>query len=594
MNTGEAFVGVVGTEDHVEFTAIGDNVNITARLASAAGAGEVLVARAAAEAAALADIARPEQRTLDLRGRSEATDVFVLRLVERPRPRNVGPHVVHAAPRTTRSGRVTACSRARRSGTNDGDGGGAPREQDWTYRAARKRMLRAGSTAAPAATARLDDAGNRIVGAAAAGPATRSAGPSTSTASCVGRSWVGGQAQIDRSARWQDAARNGLTLGSSVVSRWWSLGRGSCADQVAERGAGRFELVDPEGDRHLLAIHASRSDELDVHAGIAEPLGRIGDRSRLVVERGFHNRYLAESNARLVQGAPYAGLIGRVEGGATAITDSEGDHVRQVDPAVGDRARVARELAGLVGCFNDEPLHRHLLWRHRASSCPGCGGATWVLSGRVGDGAFACPRSRPSSVNHCLAGVDPVIHRPRLANETLRRPQTCYGGSARSLSEQSTARESPTMRAPAIQRPTVGILIAALVLTLGLQHATAPAVDARTDDTAEVTIFIHGYSGGDCEGDWGFLIDHMRAKGWTGSSTCRSSCRATRTATRDRHGDGVHELHRQPHVWFGHSGTTHSNNTSIRHLAWHLANYIATNFTAKGMVSTWSLTPWAV
>ena len=51
-----------------------------------------------------------------------------------------------------------------------------------------------------------------------------------------------------------------------------------------------------------------------------------------------------------------------------------------------------------------------------------------------------------------------------------------------------------------------------------------------------------------------------------------------------RGGNGMHELHRQPHLWFGHSGTTHSNNTSIRHLAWHLANYIATNFTAKGLV----------
>ena len=90
------------------------------------------------------------------------------------------------------------------------------------------------------------------------------------------------------------------------------------------------------------------------------------------------------------------------------------------------------------------------------------------------------------------------------------------------------------MRAPAIQRPTVGILIAALILTLATQHATATAVGARTDDTTKLTIFIHGYSGGDCEGDWGFLIDHMRANGWTGSSTCRSSCRATRTATRDR------------------------------------------------------------
>ena len=80
VNTGEAFVGVVGTEDHVEFTALGDNVNITARLASAAGAGEVLVTRSAAGAAELTNAAALELRTLDLRGRSESTDAFVLRL----------------------------------------------------------------------------------------------------------------------------------------------------------------------------------------------------------------------------------------------------------------------------------------------------------------------------------------------------------------------------------------------------------------------------------------------------------------------------------------------------------------------------------
>ena len=79
VNTGQAFVGVVGTEDHVEFTALGDNVNITARLASAAGVGEILVTRAAASAAELTDAAL-ERRTLDLRGRSESTDVVVLRL----------------------------------------------------------------------------------------------------------------------------------------------------------------------------------------------------------------------------------------------------------------------------------------------------------------------------------------------------------------------------------------------------------------------------------------------------------------------------------------------------------------------------------
>jgi adenylate cyclase len=77
VNTGVAYVGAVGTADHVEFTALGDVVNVTARLASAAGAGELLVGTRAAEAAALSTDGL-ERRQLDLRGKSAATDVFVL------------------------------------------------------------------------------------------------------------------------------------------------------------------------------------------------------------------------------------------------------------------------------------------------------------------------------------------------------------------------------------------------------------------------------------------------------------------------------------------------------------------------------------
>jgi adenylate cyclase len=79
VNTGIAYVGAVGTADHVEFTALGDPVNITARLASAAGAGEVLVTESAARAAGI-PVTGLERRHLDLRGKKEATDVFVLPL----------------------------------------------------------------------------------------------------------------------------------------------------------------------------------------------------------------------------------------------------------------------------------------------------------------------------------------------------------------------------------------------------------------------------------------------------------------------------------------------------------------------------------
>ncbi|HEX7195932.1 MAG TPA: adenylate/guanylate cyclase domain-containing protein [Candidatus Limnocylindria bacterium] len=77
INTGEAFVGVVGTADHVEFTALGDNVNVTARLSSAAGRGEILLTETAARAAGMDHL---ERRRLDLRGKAEATEALVLTL----------------------------------------------------------------------------------------------------------------------------------------------------------------------------------------------------------------------------------------------------------------------------------------------------------------------------------------------------------------------------------------------------------------------------------------------------------------------------------------------------------------------------------
>ena len=77
VHTGIAFVGTVGDGDDTDLTAMGDPVNVTARLASAAGAGEVLVTADAARAAVL-DLTGIEHRQLILRGRSEPTEVVVL------------------------------------------------------------------------------------------------------------------------------------------------------------------------------------------------------------------------------------------------------------------------------------------------------------------------------------------------------------------------------------------------------------------------------------------------------------------------------------------------------------------------------------
>jgi len=79
LHTGQAFVGVVGGSDNqpTDFTALGDNVNITARLASQAAAGEILISEAAYQAAGL-DLPGIERRQLELKGKPEPFGVHVL------------------------------------------------------------------------------------------------------------------------------------------------------------------------------------------------------------------------------------------------------------------------------------------------------------------------------------------------------------------------------------------------------------------------------------------------------------------------------------------------------------------------------------
>lgn len=78
VHSGPAWFGVVGEAPHVELTAVGDTVNVAARLAAAAAPGEVLVSGDAASAAGLDPSL--ERRALDLKGKSLATEVVSLRV----------------------------------------------------------------------------------------------------------------------------------------------------------------------------------------------------------------------------------------------------------------------------------------------------------------------------------------------------------------------------------------------------------------------------------------------------------------------------------------------------------------------------------
>lgn len=81
VHTGLAFVGVVGGSEGrpTDFTALGDNVNITARLASHAGAGEILISDSAYTAAGL-DLGNLEHRQLEIKGKNEPIGVWILHI----------------------------------------------------------------------------------------------------------------------------------------------------------------------------------------------------------------------------------------------------------------------------------------------------------------------------------------------------------------------------------------------------------------------------------------------------------------------------------------------------------------------------------
>ena len=73
---GRLWFGAVGEGNHVEITVVGDAVNTTARLASEAMTGEIIVSTDAATAAGLDPTL--ERRSLALKGKESATEVVSL------------------------------------------------------------------------------------------------------------------------------------------------------------------------------------------------------------------------------------------------------------------------------------------------------------------------------------------------------------------------------------------------------------------------------------------------------------------------------------------------------------------------------------
>lgn len=79
IHTGTAFVGALGSAGVSDITALGDDVNLTARLASLASAGEIIMTEATRSAAGLPTMGL-ERRSLELKGRTAPVDAWLLRV----------------------------------------------------------------------------------------------------------------------------------------------------------------------------------------------------------------------------------------------------------------------------------------------------------------------------------------------------------------------------------------------------------------------------------------------------------------------------------------------------------------------------------
>jgi adenylate cyclase len=75
LHTGEATIGYVGSDKRSEYTAIGDTVNLAARLESNAAGGQILMSEATAEASGNG-VPRIQREPLTVKNRVQPVNVF--------------------------------------------------------------------------------------------------------------------------------------------------------------------------------------------------------------------------------------------------------------------------------------------------------------------------------------------------------------------------------------------------------------------------------------------------------------------------------------------------------------------------------------
>ena len=99
INTGEVFLGNIGSDERMDFTAIGDAVNVADRLQNLARRGEILLGEATAQL--VRDRVQIVERGVQiLRGRIAPINVFELKLPRAAQPAQVPAPTCSLAPLT--------------------------------------------------------------------------------------------------------------------------------------------------------------------------------------------------------------------------------------------------------------------------------------------------------------------------------------------------------------------------------------------------------------------------------------------------------------------------------------------------------------
>ncbi len=105
LNAGTALVGNIGTRERLEYTVIGDEVNLAARLKDVAGPGEILAGRLVMERTGPGHGWR-EWGRVEVRGRTQPVSVFALGETLPAAPAPLGPRRRHRQPRIRGGDRV--------------------------------------------------------------------------------------------------------------------------------------------------------------------------------------------------------------------------------------------------------------------------------------------------------------------------------------------------------------------------------------------------------------------------------------------------------------------------------------------------------